>query len=116
MPAWPSDLPFFESADETRTGPQGAVIRSQMDMGPDQVRRRTSSAPKRRAGVIQAITDAELVAFEAFFSNVIGEGALSFTATDPFDGVTRTFRFVGSYSVQRVWPYFAITAELEILP
>jgi hypothetical protein len=87
-----------------------------MDIGPDQVRRRTSGTVRRRAGTIQALTSDQLAEFETFFASVLGQGALSFTAADPFDGVIRDFRFVGSYNVQRIWPYYFVTAELEILP
>ena len=76
----------------------------------------TSAAPKTRGGRTPALSLAQLEAFEAFFSADLGEGALSFTAIDPFDCVERTFRFVGSYEVSRSGRYFSITAELEILP
>ncbi|NDW30962.1 hypothetical protein [Salipiger sp. PrR007] len=87
-----------------------------MDIGPAQVRRITSSAPKTRGGRTPALSLAQVEAFEAFFSTDLGEGALSFTATDPFDCAEATFRFVGSYEVSRVGRYYSITAELEILP
>lgn len=117
MPEWPTNLPFFNLvADMTRSGPQGAVRRTQMDAGPAQVRRITSAAPKARGGRTPPLSLAQLEAFESFFSADLGEGALSFTATDPFDCVERTFRFVGSYEVSRSGRKFSITAELEILP
>lgn len=117
MPTWPASIPFFHSVpDMIRGGPQGAVLRSEMSIGPDKVRRRTSSAPARRDGRLADLSLAQLDTFEAFFRVTLGEGALSFDASDPFDGVTRAFRFMDSYEVRRSGRRYSVTAELEILP
>lgn len=117
MPAtWPPALPFFVTASRERSGPQDAVIRTQMSAGPDKVRRRTTAAPKRYSGTTPGYTRAELATFETFFADTLDMGALSFTATDPFDGNTKTFRFVGTYSVSPWGKGAQVSAELEILP
>lgn len=117
MPAWPTDLPYFRDLGVARrSGPQGAVRRSQMEVGPEKVRRLTSAAPKNASGRIPRLTPSELQAFETFFEQTLGAGALSFTAFDEVECVERTYRFLDSYEVRRVGAKFSITAELEILP
>ncbi|NDV53895.1 hypothetical protein [Salipiger sp. PrR003] len=68
------------------------------------------------SGRIPRLTAVQLQAFEDFFEQVLGAGALSFTAFDPVECVERTFRFLDGYEVRPLGPKFAITAELEILP
>lgn len=114
MPAYPS-IPFF-SVDASRSGPVDAVIRTQMSAGPDKVRRRTTAAPKRFTGRTPFLTSAQLSTFETWFSGTIDDGALSFTADDPLDCASKTWRFVGGYNVARSGAKFQIIAELEIIP
>ncbi len=116
MPAWPVDLPFFQSSRGARREVEPDVIRTQMSKGPAKVRRRSSSAPMPRQGRMSQITMAQLETFELFFREDLGEGVLSFTATDPLDGLDRTFRFVGGYTVEPKGVRREITATLEILP
>ena len=113
---WPLSLPFFDRADgHSRTGPQNAVIRTQMDTGPAKVRRRTTLAPKIYSGIMRPLTKAEFATFEAFFEDTIAAGSLSFHATDEWDGVLKEFRFVGTYTMQPAGVRAAVSAELEIL-
>ncbi|MBN9674646.1 hypothetical protein [Salipiger bermudensis] len=116
MPTWPASLPFFSSRSGANRQVSGGQLRSEMDFGPDKVRRRTSTTPQSRSGRMAVMTKPELDAFEAFFSVTLGEGALSFDALDTFDDTTRDFRFLGGYSVERWGDFFSVTAELEILP
>ncbi|GGG77523.1 hypothetical protein GCM10011415_28030 [Salipiger pallidus] len=116
MPTWPASLPFFQSARGARRDVQPDVIRTQMSKGPAKVRRRSSSAPMPRQGRMAQLTMAQLQAFETFFCDELGEGVLSFTATDPLDGLERSFRFVGGYSVEPRGVRRDVTATLEILP
>ncbi|MEN9062841.1 hypothetical protein [Ponticoccus litoralis] len=116
MPAWPVGLPFFQSSRGARRDVEPDVIRTQMSKGPAKVRRRSSSAPMPRRGRMSQITLAQLDVFETFFREDLGEGVLSFTATDPLDGLERTFRFVGGYSVEPRGVRREVTATLEILP
>lgn len=118
MPTWPTaSFPFFVSQPSLQgSGPQNAVERTEMQQGPAKVRRLTSAAVKGRAGTTPGMTLAQFQAFEDFFANDLGMGALSFTATDPFDCVPKTFRFVGSYDVSRAGGKRYVSASLEILP
>ncbi|ANT39919.1 hypothetical protein RGUI_0846 [Rhodovulum sp. P5] len=117
MAVWPS-IPFFVARDGwQRTGPENAVLRTDMETGPAKQRRRTTAAPKRWSGAIPSLTAAELASFETFFDTTLQTGALSFTATDPADETVKTFRFVGGYRVTQPDPgVFRVAAELEVLP
>lgn len=116
MPAWP-DIPFFCAVTGSeQTGPTGAVIRTRMDAGPDKVRRRTTAAPRSFRGRTPFLTRAQLTTFETWFSSSIADGALSFTADDPYGGGEKAWRFVGSYTVQRLGSVYVVSAELERLP
>ncbi|APZ51223.1 hypothetical protein [Salipiger abyssi] len=117
MPDWPESLPFFAAVDSMqRSGPEGAVLRTRMDKGPEKVRRRTSATTMTRSGEMPSLTLDQLHQFETFFREDLGMGAMRFSASDPLDGLEREFRFIGSYDVRRRGQKFAVTATLEILP
>lgn len=114
---WPPLVPFFNSLGEmSRSGPQGATIRTQMDAGPAKVRRRFTAAPMRFTGSTSFMTRAEVAAFEAFFAQDLAMGALPFEAVDPMTCTIRTYRFIDSYTVTPSGRSARISAELEILP
>lgn len=115
--AWPPTLRFFIAHDGlSRSGPLGGTIRTQMDTGPAKVRRRFTAAPRRFTGVTPKMTKAELATFESFYETTLAMGALSFTAEDPLDCTSKTFRFVSGYEVVPTGRSFRVSAELEILP
>lgn len=114
---WPPLIPFFNSlGDMSRTGPQGATIRTQMDAGPAKVRRRFTAAPMGFSGTTGFMTRAQVEVFEMFFAQDLAMGALPFEARDPVTCTVRTYRFVDSYIVRPVGSRMQISAELEILP
>jgi len=112
---WPSGVPFFVVEAE-QTGPTNNVIRTTVDVGPAQRRRRSTAAVRRVTARTPFLTKAQSTTFETFFRDTIADGALSFTATDPLDCTAKTWAFVGSYRKRRVGAAFVYTAELEVLP
>lgn len=115
--AWPLSIPFLRALGEmSRTGPQGATIRTAMDAGPDKVRRRSTAAPQRFRGATSFLTTAQVAAFEQFFAEDLAMGALPFKAVDPMSCTLRTFRFVDSYTITPSGRSARISADLEILP
>ncbi|APZ53749.1 hypothetical protein [Salipiger abyssi] len=119
MPEWPADIPFFTSKSGYRhSGPDGHILRSDMDVGPAKRRRRTSAAPEPFAGKIDRLSQAQLAAFKAFYRVALADGVLSFDATDPLTGETRRYAFDGPYQVgahsNKVDA--TLSANLEILP
>ncbi|ETX26577.1 hypothetical protein [Roseivivax isoporae] len=116
MPTWPASLPFFpDAAAMTRSAPINTTIRTPMSAGPDKTRPRFSAASRSRPGRIHRLTKAQLQAFEVFYRDDLKLGALSFTATDPFDCTEYEFRIL-DYAVGRSGAVFTVDAELEILP
>lgn len=116
MASWPA-IPFFKAhGGLSRSGPVESTIRTSMSSGPAKVRRRFTAASKNFNGVTPFLTKAELSTFETFFSDTLLDGSLSFTAQDPLDCTTKTFRFVGSYNVTPSGRAFRVSAQLEILP
>lgn len=119
MPEWPTDLPFFTSRPGyQRSGPQGHILRSEMDVGPPKRRRRTSAAPEAFSGKIERLTQVQLATFKQFYRVTLGGGALSFDAADPMTGETRTYAFDGPYTVgaHRNKVDATLSAKLEVLP
>ncbi len=117
MPNWPTDLPFFRRSDGfARTGPQESKLRTSMSHGPVKMRRLTSAATKRLTGSTPYLSDDQVAEFEEFFDTTLSEGVLSFDAEDPVDGVLKSFRFIESYTIEPVGPFWQISADLEILP
>ena len=119
MPTWPSELPFFSSrSGYNLDGPDGHILRSEMDVGPAKRRRRTSTAPQVFSGKIERLTVAQLVTFKSFYRTTLGDGALSFDAEDPLTGETHRYAFKGPFSVgvHRNKIDATLSATLEILP
>lgn len=116
---WPPGLPFFNRQDDhSRTARQGAVQRTAMERGPAKTRRVSTAATRLYVGSIPWLDEWQFGEFRAFVHETIGDGALPFTATDPRDGLTRTFRFVGSddpYQALAIGRKWRISATLEIM-
>lgn len=116
MPDWPTGVPFFNKLDEVEYGgPQNAVLRTEVDAGPDMVRRITSAAPELLYGTTRGMSLVQFQAFKAFFANDILMGALRFTAKDPMTCEDREFRFVGTYTARREGNKRYVSAQLEML-
>lgn len=77
MASWPSSLPV-----PLRTGyeinPEDPVLRTQMDAGPDRVRRRYTAIPSR-IPVRWRFTDAQFALFEAWHKHEALDGAAWFS-------------------------------------
>lgn len=122
MASWPGTLPqdlLLEGLGKQR---EPGTIRSQMETGPAKVRRRTTAPVVRLSGQL-VLTGTQVGTLETFHNSTLGEGADSFTWTDPEDDGTVTLRFVQppAYSAvaghgtpgSRLW---AAQLELEIIP
>lgn len=92
MAAWPGTLPQnFQTSGYQETGANN-TIRTQMEVGPDKVRKRTSSDVRTVTGRMY-ITGAQYTIMRDFYENLHEYGALSFTKDDEH-GTNRTWRFV----------------------
>ena len=96
MPSWPAGLPFFNSRSGYRMeAATGNTIETQMSVGVPKRRRRGSSAPRPFKGRISNFPVGLLETLEQFWFDDLLEGSLSFEATDPLTGVTRTYQLLG---------------------
>ncbi|NUN53024.1 MAG: hypothetical protein HUU06_09615 [Planctomycetaceae bacterium] len=119
-------MPSFPFTASLRLGaevaPQDARVRTSMDVGPPQMRRRYTAAVQGIRGTL-VLTDAQREDLEAFYRDDLDEGVLPFDWDDPRDGSTQSFRFASppvfrcqtghSTLSARLWE---ASLDLEILP
>jgi hypothetical protein len=90
-------------------------IRTQMDIGPAKVRRRTTRPINILAGSI-FLTSSEYSVFETFYNTTINGGASAFTIPHPITGVSGSFRFTKPPSLRDIGPTtFLLSMEWEQL-
>lgn len=92
--AWPTTVPQrFDPAAYRETGPRGAFLMTEFDKGRP-TRRRNSLASERVVELqLNALTVAELTAFEAWFESVLDGGSQEFEMTHPVTGALRLWAF-----------------------
>ncbi len=115
MAAWPATLPdFFQVGGFQETGADN-IIRSKMDVGPDKLRKRTTTSTRKHAGNMW-LTDAQYTILKTFFEDDHDYGALSFTMDDAH-AVNQTFRFLRPPVYTTVGPNnWQVRLELEEMP
>ena len=122
MASWPSfpTSPLLTSYDRR---PADVAIRSQMDVGPDKLRRRTT------AGIVPydftfLATSTEVGNMETFYSSTLQGGSLTFDFTDPDTGTlySNKWRFLAppsskhSFNSSAGVKYYLVNIQLERLP
>ena len=117
MATWPSTLPQDLLAQGFSLTQQEQVIRTQMDAGPDFVRRRFTAASTMISGAIYADAT-QYATFWDFFNNTLNGGVDAFDWLHPITDASASFRFVGVPTVTSVAAgiLFQISMQLEILP
>lgn len=101
MAAWPGSLQQYLSQENFGLDVGPTTIRSQNEIGPDKVRRRSTRGIDKISGSI-FLTVAEYSVFRTFFDTTVNGGVTSFTALHPITGITSNFRFVGTPSVRNI--------------
>ncbi len=92
-PTWPETLPqFVEVEGHSETMPD-TLLRTEMDVGPAKVRRRSTAAVRPVAVSIQCDAD-QIATLDAFVRDDLRDGALPFDWLLPRTQATVTFRFV----------------------
>lgn len=110
---WPTFLQEFLNADAFGVMFGETVLRSEMDVGPSKVRRRSTRPIDKYTATIN-VYKTDMVAFRQFFNTTLNGGATSFYFTDPLTGVTEVFRFTeppsisplgsaGTYQISMKW-------------
>lgn len=110
MVAWPESLPI--TRDNYREKPPSRGIRSNMDIGPDKLRKRSTVAV-RGITLRLMLTDAQLDIFDEFYDE---NETLVFDFVDPRTGNTKRTRFVevSDYDLQETM--WVVALKLEYLP
>lgn len=98
MPSWPSTLPDKPLREDFREIARSGVIRTQMEVGPAQTRRRTPRPRRYEATFLLSSKHPEhgdqVQDFVDFIDGDIAGGALSFDFEDPRTGDLASFRIV----------------------
>lgn len=112
---WPSTLPKALRLSGLSNSLPNQTIRSQMDIGPAKVRRRTTAAIEPISGSI-VLTEAQTETLDLFFLSTLKGGALSFNWTHPRKLVTVEMRMVSPPKYDPADGLFIATLDLEVLP
>jgi hypothetical protein len=114
--AWPAQIQ--DCLEEQGFGLQKGetALRTDMDVGPQKVRRRFTKGVDTITGTIVVNKD-QYVIFDAFFSTSLAGGILAFTFPHPITKVLTNFRFKGPYQLNPAGGgYFNISMVWEKLP
>lgn len=110
MATWPTSIPI--TRENFREAPPDRVIRSDMDVGPAKVRRRSTVAV-RPVSISLFLTDEQLDTFDEFY---LENDAISFTFIHPRTGATESARFTSVPDYVLDETMYRVTVNLEILP
>lgn len=113
MVTWPAALKV--SRNGFSESPPNNLVKSDMDAGPQKVRRRTT-ANTRAASLVLFLTTAELATLETFFVTTIYSGALPFDFTHPRTGETVEARITEPPEYSSEETMWQVTIKMEILP
>ena len=111
---WPSDLPSMPRAAGFGYTEGDNTIRSEMDVGPAKVRRR-STLRIDRYSVSLSLDDDQRVSLYQFRSAILEDGSLSFTWTHPITGMPCECRFVGPIAWARESGEWVAAFEVEVI-
>jgi hypothetical protein len=99
--SWPTTLQTLWSEANFGLDAGDSSIRSEMDFGPNKVRRRTTVAIDRFSGSIY-LTTAQYTIFKNFFNVSLNRGTNTFYFNHPIEEDQRVFRFIGSYRITSI--------------
>lgn len=110
MTSWPSEIPVTREGYKER--PPRRVIRSDMDIGPDKIRRRSSSEI-RPVSLTLFLTQEQLEIFDEFY---LENDSFSFNFVNPRTSQTVSARFIEEPDYSLDETMFRVSVSLEILP
>jgi len=115
--SWPAGLPNFEEPLRSEyTETVGSTKkRSQMEVGPAKVRRR-STAHVDQMTLGYYMTESEVSTFETFYNTTLKNGSLRFDATHPRTGNTEDFRILEDPQYERMGVEYIVRFKVEVLP
>ncbi len=112
--SWPPDLPqkfLIEGYSET---PSENVLRSNMDVGPAKVRRRSTTAPVQMSGSMLMTID-QLKRFRQFYRSESFDGTVPFLFAD-ITGTIRTVTIVQPPAESTVGNRVSVSLVFEYIP
>lgn len=111
---WPKELPQIMRLEGLSGKLRTAVVRTDMDAGPQKTRRRYTVAQKDFSGSV-VVTEAQRQILETWYEKILGNGALRFVMTDPQTLEPAEFRFLEDYSEEAIDGLWTIIMNLEKL-
>ena len=115
MTNWPVSLPqCFLPNGYSEEGADN-LISSSNEIGPDKVRRRSTSAPYRITGVLKCSATQKII-FRDFFHNDIKSGSKTFYFPNSEGGDPLLVRIIPPYNLSRVGVSWRVKIDLEVLP
>jgi hypothetical protein len=122
MASWPGTLPPVPQIRGYEEKTPANVIRTEMEVGPAKVRRRTTGGIRPHKMLFN-MTQAQVELFDEFLGAVLADGALAFDYAHPRTGTTVRFRIIPpvTYTLERpatggdagVW---WVSLDMEQLP
>jgi hypothetical protein len=98
---WPSGLQQFFSEENFSLLLDDGTIRSDMDIGPQKVRRRYTKGVDRMTGSIW-LTSAQYSIFYTFYDVTLAGGTIPFILDHPITGVPTEFRFLNQPRISSI--------------
>jgi len=92
MPTWPATLPPRLLVDNYQEQPPDTVLRTEMDVGPPKLRRRTTAGLRPVIGRLYC-TKAQIAALDTFYVTTCASGSLAFDWTHPRTGLSASYLF-----------------------
>lgn len=115
-PQWPITLPQTPMMRGYNESPGDNVIRTNMDVGPPKVRRRSTSAPRPLSLVIRCTT-AQIDLLDGFYTGDCREGSLPFDWKHPRTGAATTYMWGAPPAYTPVFgDYWEATLKVEAQP
>lgn len=114
--SWPGNVPDKPLIDGFSERPGTTTVRTQMDVGPDKLRRRTTAAVSTLT-MRMLMTKTEVGNLETFYDGTTAQGSLRFDFVHPRTGSTVEARFVERPRWQiRTDDDYEVQIKLEVLP
>lgn len=116
MAIWPASLPQVLTVESYREQPPDVVLRTQMDAGPDKVRRRFTAGIRPVQGQIWC-TKTQVATLDAFYVTTLLGGSLPFDWQNSrtLTAASLRFRKPPTYEPDHK-DLYRVGLELEILP
>lgn len=116
MASWPATLPQLPLAADHAEAPPDIVLRTQMEVGPAKLRRRTTAgASPLTAGFI--LNETQVATLRTFYESTLSGGALPFDWLHPRTGAAISCRFLEPPGQSAPSAgFYHVICRLEVMP